>query len=249
MKTLLTRFLLACMLYPFGLPSLAADDIETHPIQFAKGASSATIKGSLKGYQIIDYKLRARAGQTMTVSLNTDNTANYFNVIPPGSNDVAVYIGSTGGNDWSGPLTTDGEYTLRVYQMRSAARRKETAHYTLTVGITGNASASLLGSAPTSDGKVAGTPYHATGTLPCSMGDAAPNSLQCDFGVIRGASGNAEVHVTPPGGFKRILTFMGEKVSADNEAKIKANKNGDDWLININDYEHYRIPEAVIFGG
>jgi hypothetical protein len=52
-------------------------------------------------------------------------------------------------------------------------------------------------------------PYHATGKVPCSMGDSAPGSLQCEFGVIRGKPGHAEVQVTPPGGFKRILTFAG----------------------------------------
>ena len=79
-----------------------------------------------------------RAGQTMTVGLKTDNAGNYFNVLPPGSRDVAVFVGSTDGNDWSGTLSADGKYTVRVYLMRSAARRNETARYTLTVGITGS---------------------------------------------------------------------------------------------------------------
>ena len=37
--------------------------IETRPIHFAKGASSATVEGSLSGDQTIDYKLGAGAGQ------------------------------------------------------------------------------------------------------------------------------------------------------------------------------------------
>jgi len=41
----------------------------------------------------------------------------------------------------------------------------EKADYALTVGITG---------AATDDAKVPRTSYHATGELPCSMGDAAP---------------------------------------------------------------------------
>jgi hypothetical protein len=185
----------------------------------------------------------------MTVSLKTDNSANYFNVLPPGSVDVAVFVGSSGGDDWSGTLSADGEYAIRVYLMRSAARRNETAHYTLAVGITGTASAKALGMAPAGDAKVKGTPYHATGEIPCSMGDAAPGSSQCEFGVIRGAAGNGELHVTPPGGFKRVLTFMGEKVSTGEGEKVKATKVGDDWLVDVNDYEHYRIPNAVIDGG
>lgn len=104
----------------------AVGAIESRPVHFAKGSSSATLTGSIKGDQIVDYKLRTRAGQTMNVTLKTDNSANYFNVLPPGSNDVAVFVGSTGGNDWSGTLAADGEYTIRVYLMRSAARHGAT---------------------------------------------------------------------------------------------------------------------------
>ncbi|MDQ1303097.1 MAG: hypothetical protein QG595_1080 [Pseudomonadota bacterium] len=117
--------------------AVAAGPIESRPIEFANGASSATISASLKGEQTIDYKLRARAGQRMSVKLKSSNAANYFNVLPPGSQDVAIFVGSSDGNEWSGSLETDGEYTVRVYLMRSAARRNETASYTLTVGIAG----------------------------------------------------------------------------------------------------------------
>ena len=137
MKKHTLRLLLAFGLLASGLIALAADGIETKPLQFAKGASSATVQDSLKGDATIDYTLRARAGQTMRVTLTTSNGANYFNVLPPGSDDVAIFIGSTEGNEWSGTLPADGEYKIRVYLMRSAARRGETANYTLTVGITG----------------------------------------------------------------------------------------------------------------
>jgi len=81
------------------------------------------------------------------------------------------------------------------------------------------------------------------------MGNAPRGSAQCDFGVIRGKPGNAEVHVTPPGGFQRVLTFAARKVTADSGTSVKATKNGDLWSVDVNDYEHYRIPEAVISGG
>jgi hypothetical protein len=245
------RLLIVCALAAASSWAFGADGIESRPLQFTKGASSATVKGSLKGDKTIDYKLRAKAGQTMSVALKTSNGANYFNVLPPGSTGEAIFVGSTGGNEWTGPLAADGEYTVRVYLMRSAARRNETANYTLTVGITGSAAAaaSLPGAAPAGDAKVKGTPYHATGQLPCSMGSAPQGSAQCDFAVIRGKPGNAEVHVTPPGGFKRVLTFAGGKVTSGADAKVKAVKSGDLWSVDVNDYEHYRIPEAVISGG
>jgi hypothetical protein len=241
---------MACVLAGAGSWSIAADTIESRPLHFARGASSATVKGSLKGPQTIDYKLRAKAGQTMSVTLKTGNSANYFNVLPPGSKDVAIFVGSSGGNEWTGPLPADGEYTIRVYLMRSAARRNEVANYTLTVSVTGTvAAAAGMGTAPAGDVKVKGTPYHATGQVPCSLGSAPQGSAQCDFGVIRGKPGNAEVHVTPPGGLKRVLNFAGGNVTSGGDAKVKASKSGDLWSVDVNDYEHYRIPEAVISGG
>jgi hypothetical protein len=234
----------------FSLTTLSRAEIQTTTVQFKKGTSSATIKGSIRGNQTIDYTLRAKAGQTMSVSLKTSNGANFFNVLPPGSNDEAIFVGSSDGNDWSGALPADGEYKVRVYLMRSAARRNETANYTLMVGITGSATTSAaadMGKAPASDAKVKGTRYNATGPLPCRMGNDKP--IQCEFGVIRGKPGNAEVHITPPGGLKRVLTFMGDKVTTNPGEKVKATKHGDEWSIEVNDYEHYTIIEAVISGG
>jgi len=250
--------MISLLLFPlalaFGLAgsgvAVGASTIEARPVKFAKGATSATIKGSIRGDKTIDYKLGARAGQTMSVTLKASNAANYFNVLPPGSKDVAVFVGSTGGNEWTGKLEADGEYTVRVYLMRSAARRNEASSYTLTVGITGEPAAKApLGAAPASDAKVKGTPYHATGQVPCSTGSAAPGSAQCDFGVIRGKPGNAEVHVTLPDGSRRVLTFTGSKVSADGGAGAKAAKSGDTWSVDVGGKEHYRIPDAVISGG
>ena len=133
----LAGMLVACVLLLASPIADAADGIVSKPLQFAKGASSAAVKGSIKGGATIDYKLRAKAGQTMNVALKTSNAANYFNVLPPGSKDVAIFIGSSEGNEWTGAVPSEGEYTIRVYLMRSAARRNETANYTLTVGITG----------------------------------------------------------------------------------------------------------------
>lgn len=222
-------------------------DIQTSPVQFKKGTSSATIEGSIKGGQTIDYTLRARAGQTMSVMLATKHGANYFNVLPPGSNDEALFVGSSGGNEWTGALPADGEYKVRVYLMRSAARRNEAANYTLKVGIAGTSRPTEFGKAPASDAKVKGTGYHATGPLPCRMGNDKP--IQCEFGVIRGEPGNAEVHITPPGGLTRVLTFMGANVTTNPGEKVEAVKQGYDWSVKVNDYEHYTIPNAVIWGG
>jgi hypothetical protein len=212
---------------------------QSSTVQFAKGASSASLKGSIKGDAFRDYKLRAGAGQTMKVSLSASRPSTYFNVLAPGSKDEAIYNSSIDGNTWSGQLQQAGEYTIRVYLYRNEARRGTTSNYTLDVGIAG-APASL-------DAKVSGTPFNATGQLPCTMGTEA--AKMCAFGVIRTGPGNAEVRITPPGGMERTLKFSGNQVTAPASKSVKSSKQGDEWSIDVNDFERYRIPDAVINGG
>jgi hypothetical protein len=228
----------------------ARDDIRVERVTFEPGTDSAVIKGTITGYAVVDYMLGARQGQTMTVDMSTDNSASYFNILAPGEDQVALFNGSINGNQYETILPASGDYTVRVYMMRSAARRDEVANFSLSFAITGSAAATApSGAAPAADAKVEGTPYHAIGQVPCSMGDAPPGTAQCDFGVIRGEPGNAEVHITPPGGFERVLSFGGDTVSSDADARVQAQKKGDTWVIEVNDYEHYQIPEAVITGG
>jgi hypothetical protein len=118
----------------------ASEGIRKLPVQFKKGASQASVKGHIKGRETIDYILRARKGQTMTFNLKTSNPMAYFNVLPPGSNE-AIFIGQVGGSHFEGKLTKNGEYTIRVYLVPAAARRNESAKYTLTVRVTGTAAA------------------------------------------------------------------------------------------------------------
>ncbi len=128
-----------CLLLFAGHGAAASDGIEKRSVQFAKGASSATVKGTIKGDKTIDYALRARAGQAMTVRLEASNASNYFNVLPPGSTGEAIFIGSTEGNEFKGALPADGEYRIRVFLMRNSARRGESSTFTLKVGVAGEA--------------------------------------------------------------------------------------------------------------
>jgi hypothetical protein len=129
---------LMCGLLLASSVASAQPAIKQQPVQFKKGESGATIKGSLKGDQIIDYTLRASAGQVMVVHFKPTNPSAYFNVMAPGS-DEAIFIGSTSGNEFSGDLKASGVYIIRVYLMRNAARRNESVNYTLDVGVSGAA--------------------------------------------------------------------------------------------------------------
>ena len=46
----------------FGQPTWADDGIRTERVQFAKGASSATVNGTIKGSQTVDYVLHVSKG-------------------------------------------------------------------------------------------------------------------------------------------------------------------------------------------
>ncbi len=141
----------------FGPALVAAKvDIRQEQIQFAQGTSDATVRGKISGYEIVDYRLRARAGQALAVSFEPTNRSAYFNVLPPEA-DEALFVGSISGNRFEAKLPADGEYTLRVYLMRNAARRNETAEYQLAVGLVGEGTAAAAAAAPTP-----GTPFDRT---------------------------------------------------------------------------------------
>ena len=114
----------------------AADKVSVVPVQFAKGAQSATVKGTFKGYDSINYTLVAKAGQTMTVNISGSSNAN-FNVFAPGAIPGQAEAMGTGYVDekWQGALPASGNYTIQVYQMRASARRGEAVPHTLTVSI------------------------------------------------------------------------------------------------------------------
>lgn len=134
------RFLaifLAAMFMATG-PALAQADREER-VRFDPGTSGTTIAGSIKGYEIVDYLLGASAGQEMSVAFESGNRFAYFNLLPPGSSDLAIHTGSIDGNSYDGILPESGDYRIRVYLMRNAARRDETADFAFSVGIGGGA--------------------------------------------------------------------------------------------------------------
>jgi hypothetical protein len=71
----------------------------------------------------------------MNVSLATDNGADNFNIIAPGKENEALFVGSSAGNQFEGTLPASGDYKVRVYLMRSAARRDEIANDRLAMSI------------------------------------------------------------------------------------------------------------------
>lgn len=126
--TLVTSILSAGVLL-FAPMSIAQ---ERQQVQFEQGTSGATLKGEITGHVFKDFVLGAGAGQVMNVALEG---AAYFNILPPGSDGDAIYIGSINGNTASVELPIKGDYVVRVYLMGNARDAGQTVAYTLHVGI------------------------------------------------------------------------------------------------------------------
>jgi len=124
-----------------SVPGFAADRTET--VRFSAGATSASISGSIQGYDGVNYRLGAQADQAMSVLFNPDNTSCYFNVLPPGS-QTAIFNGTVTGNEFASRLSESGDYAVQVYMMRNAARRNETCNYEITFEISGKSNQSNL---------------------------------------------------------------------------------------------------------
>ena len=127
-KQLMTIIVTAALLF---VPALAKDKVTTHQVHFAKGTTGSTIKGHVKGYDTVNYKLGAKAGQSMGVGLKSSKA--FFTIIAPGKK--VIFDGTIKGNSYLDTLPTSGTYTIQVYLMRNEARRGTNAPYTLEIGI------------------------------------------------------------------------------------------------------------------
>lgn len=151
------RFLFWTLIAALALPApaFAADEIHTERVAFKDGR--AVIRGAVKGYGANDYVFPVGAGESMKIDMKTNLLSAYFNLTAPGAQEAA-FIGSTSGESYSGIAPVAGDYTVRVYMMRSDARRGKTAKYTLTIAL-GQKSASDERGPDFADGLAGGPDY------------------------------------------------------------------------------------------
>ena len=160
-----------------GHGTVTAAEIRTQRIPLAKGAGSARVQGRINGYEAVDYLFGARKGQVANMSLGIRHSATYFHRLAPGRTEVVFFNGSTIENPFEGALPESSDDRIRVYMLRSAARRNEVADYGLEFIIAAAPSAASL---PSTDVKVTGIGLHAIGIVPYSMGDGQPTA-SCPF--------------------------------------------------------------------
>ncbi|MCE6951536.1 SH3 domain-containing protein [Cereibacter sphaeroides] len=124
-----------------------AQTLRTESVAASAAAAGTVIRGRIRGNGTVDYLVAAETGQRLSVDMSTTNDSLYFNILPQGSEE-AIFIGSTSGSVADVPVPATGTYIVRVYLMRSAARRDEGADYVLGIGVAGGDFADGLAGGP-----------------------------------------------------------------------------------------------------
>jgi len=123
------RWLATLFICALAAGSISADGVKTK-VRFAKGTSSATIKGAVIRGDRDRYYVGAKAGQTMTVKITSLEKNAVFQIYFSGEQESLPGAGD--GDDatkWSGQLPVDNEYVIVVGGTRGNAT------YTLTISV------------------------------------------------------------------------------------------------------------------
>jgi hypothetical protein len=107
---------------------------KTVVVRFPKGRTTVILKGRTTGgpsesggMDPITYRLRAKAGQTLTLHLTSAKKNAVFGVWAPGMDPIDVGQNAT---DWSGTLPKNGNYEISVWP------EDETTNTTFTLEVT-----------------------------------------------------------------------------------------------------------------
>jgi hypothetical protein len=117
-------------------PQKAMAQENTARIEFDSDQTSKIIRGTIRGYEGMNYRINLRSGQRLAVTMDTPNGSNYFNMLGTNGGE-ALFNGSISGDTADVIVPDSGDYTVQVYLMRNAARRDEQARYTLRIEATG----------------------------------------------------------------------------------------------------------------
>jgi hypothetical protein len=123
------RHFLAAMLTALALPALAADGERRVPVSLEAGVARS-FDDEISDYEVVVYVVPLRQGQVLQVALTSSNASNCFDIYAPGA-DKPAYVGSESGSRARWTAAAGGDYLVKVYLLRLAARDGQMAHYAL----------------------------------------------------------------------------------------------------------------------
>jgi hypothetical protein len=127
MKKIAIISLLLALALNFGIRDANAQSLKR--LQFGKGKTSATVKGSTGSYGVM-YVVRARAGQKLVLSLSPSNGVG-IKVDRGGRYEQEVFLREERGGTFVVSLEESGDYTIYI-----GSTENRPTPFTLTVKIT-----------------------------------------------------------------------------------------------------------------
>ncbi len=191
-----------------AVQSLAAPGIKHRNVELKGGA--VDVSGSISGDQSVEYAFSSPGAQVVGIGLKTRHKMAYFDLLRADSEDP-LFNGAISGRNFLGELPAAGTYRVRVYLMRDAARRQESASYTLSI--------SLRDSNKPADAVAAAAMTAAPGA-PASAAHQAPPSthVQVPFDQTLSLQGISFHVQSPNAGVPNRISITPEGLSVDNSA-------------------------------
>lgn len=124
---------LICLASALGTTSIAQRGGKAEPnrIEFKRGATSTTIRGTVRGGEQAEYVLSAKQGQRLTIKLaSVPAKSSVFDLRGPDEVDLGLEYDAN--YDYSAKLPATGDYLIFVSRPTQA---KGTSRYKLTVTV------------------------------------------------------------------------------------------------------------------
>jgi hypothetical protein len=133
--TKLYHLLLAIAATAAATMALPQDAERRVPVTLA-GSTASSFEGSISDFEVVTYVVPLRQGQTLRVQLATNNASNCFDIHAPGT-VKPIYVGGDSGSTHELHVQKSGDYQIKVFLLRLAARDGQMAQYTLELQIAG----------------------------------------------------------------------------------------------------------------
>jgi hypothetical protein len=117
----------------FGMavtPALAQNLERRVEVLLGERGATRSFEDGISEYEAVVYALSLREGQACRIALASSNAANCFDVFAPGE-PKPVFSGGESGNEHTLVARTAGDYLVRVFLLRFAARDGQAARFTL----------------------------------------------------------------------------------------------------------------------
>lgn len=197
-----------------------SDEVRELRVQFQPGTDSAEIADKISGGESVLYKLNAKDGQFLSVSLRPDNLSANYNIYIPGRGpgDEALFVSAVGGHEYVGQLYKTGDHTVSVFLNRNAAREGQVANYDIVFKIT----SMPPGAASPSP---APSPVVSSDAMTASYGDI-------QFSVTSRDNGNGNTFTIRPSGLSvsndpfnvdvqgRVVDVIADDMDGDNSPEV-----------------------------